>query len=362
MTPKAVAIAAGGGGDAITSAIVASKLCSRFDVVAIMSYSWDRLLTDPTPGPRSFADFTGLIEHSTLVREITESAQLRMGGRSTLPGLVPHLACPLLLLDPSAGAVGLAAQICRAAEVFRAELVVVVDTGGDVLAEGHEAGLRSPLADSLALAAAVRSGIPATLLVAGVGLDGELSPPELYGLLKRHGATVAADLGPADVSTFGDVWSWHPSEANGLVAAAAGGWRGTVETQRNTLLQVNDDATAVSELGAEAVASQSLAHVLGGTTSLDLVEQLIRDHRGHTDIDVERDRLITRPKSRMPDSATLSQIDRYASGAADRGINALTLRRVFELSAATGIEATTALRELLRSKRASRMRPPLYLV
>ncbi|MFI6042612.1 DUF1152 domain-containing protein [Nocardia sp. NPDC051321] len=199
------------------------RLRDRFDVVALASYSWDRFIVDPTPGPRSYNDFDGLTIHHEFVAEVTASARLRGPGWSTLPPLVRYLAHPLLLMDPAGGAAGLAAQFRAASQVFDADTLIVIDVGGDVLAEGHEPGLRSPLGDSLTLAAAVQTGLLVQLLIAGVGLDGELTPRELSTLLDRHNSTVVAELSATDVSTVAEVWNWHPSEANGLLYVAAQG-------------------------------------------------------------------------------------------------------------------------------------------
>ncbi|WP_228002452.1 DUF1152 domain-containing protein [Nocardia australiensis] len=362
MTIKAIAIAAGGGGDVVTASVLAAKLRRRFDVVAIMSYSWDRLIVDPTPGPRGHGDFDGLTEHRELVAEVTGSARLRGPGWSTLPPLVPYLANPLLLMDPAAGAIGLAAQFRSVARLFDVDALIVVDVGGDILAEGHETGLRSPLADSLTLAAAIQSELPLHVLIAGVGLDGELTLPELRTLLRRQGSTAVAELGAADVSMVAEVWNWHPSEANGLLCVAAEGWRGEVETQRDALISITDDATVVHEVDASGVAAHSLAAGLSDTISLEQVEQRIRARRGYSDIDTERNRLSAHRERRTPTVNSIDDIDRYAHAASLRGVDALTIRRVIELAGALDADDGNALRDLLTRERPINMRPPLYLV
>ncbi|MDE1671258.1 DUF1152 domain-containing protein [Nocardia gipuzkoensis] len=362
MTSRAIAIAAGGGGDAVTASILAAKLRRRFDVVAIMGYSWDRLIVDPTPGPRACGDFDGLTRHHELIAEVTRSTRLRGPGRSTLPPLVPYLAHPLLLMDPSDGALGLADQFRAASQFFDADTLIVIDIGGDILAEGHETGLRSPLADSFTLAAAIQSELPLHLLVAGVGLDGELTPPELHTLLRRRDAVAVAELGDADVAAVAEVWNWHPSEANGLLYVAAEGWRGEVETQRNALINITDDATMVYEVDASAVAAHSLAAELFDTRSLEQAEQRIRAHRGYSDIDTERDRLSAHREQRTPTADSIGDIDRYARAASLRGVNALTIRRVIELTGAISADAGEVLRVRLGRERPYNLRPPLYLV
>lgn len=361
MPSKAIAVAAGGGGDVVTASVLAAKLRHRFDVMAVMSYSWDRLIVDPIPGPRCLDDFDGLIRHHDLVAEVTEATRLRGAGWSTLPPLVPYLAHPLLLMDPTNGALGLAAQFRAASSILDAEALILVDVGGDILAEGHEDGLRSPLADSLMLAAATQADLELHLLVAGIGLDGELTRDELRALLRRHDAAEVTQLGKDDASAVADVWAWHPSEANGLLCVAAGGWRGTVETQRGALVRIDDGATAVHEVDADSVATNSLAAVLADTVSLHQVEKRIRERRGYSDIDTERERLSAGLGTHTPPSAALGKIDRYAQSASLRGVDALTIRRVFELTGAVGAHAGDAVRELLGRERPRNMQPPLYL-
>lgn len=356
----ALAIAAGGGGDAVTAAVLARKM-PHLDVAAIMSYSWDRLMIDPTPGPRRAADFAGLIDHGG-IHELTPAAVLRTGGLSTLPRLTQHIDLPILLIDIDAGVSGLADQIRKAAAAFGAAEVIIVDVGGDILAAGHEPGLRSPLADSTVLAAAVEAGLPSQILVAGVGLDGELSTSEANLRLAVFGAREVAVLTPPDVIEFEPVWVWHPSEANGLLAAAANGWRGTVETQRDSVVRLDDMSTRVHRVRAEPVAAGTLAALLPATTTLTDIENLLRDHRGYSDVDIERNRLTNRPTPRMPTPDTLFDIDRYSNEAANRGIDALTVRRVLELANATDSSAAESMRELLVRERAHRFRPPLYEV
>jgi len=355
---KTLAIAAGGGGDAITAAVLADKLPS-LDVAAIMTYSWDRLLVDPVPGPRAADDFDGLIEHAPEVFEVPATAMLR-GGQSTIPPLARHIRQPLLLLDIQSGTVGLARQIERAAAAVGADRLTVVDVGGDILADGDEDGLRSPLADSVALAGAVTTDLPVTVLVAGVGLDGELRPDDLRKRLDFLGAEMEFTLAAGDVAPFKEIWEWHPSEASGLVAAAASGWRGIVETQRAEMVEVTAEAACVYRVDAYLLAGSSLAALVSDSTSLDEIETLFRDRRGYSDIDVERRKLAT-ISAQSPLADPLGVIDQYAELAVGRGVDALTLRRVFELVRAIDPESSGALRRTLMEVRADRVVPPLYL-
>jgi len=98
-----ILIAAGGGGDAITAAALPVPL-NLSQPVAIMTYSWDRLMIDPVHGPRSARDFTGLSRPAENVWEVTQESRPVPPAGSSLPRLASNLPGRLLLLDPSAGA------------------------------------------------------------------------------------------------------------------------------------------------------------------------------------------------------------------------------------------------------------------
>ncbi|MEV6217254.1 DUF1152 domain-containing protein [Nocardia sp. NPDC051833] len=356
-----MAFAAGGGGDAISAAVLGHALADQITVSAIMSWSWDRLLMDPSPGPRSAADFDGLVDRGSDLFEVGPNASLNTGGLSTLPRVACHTNLPMLLADPTKGARGLSRQLVRAAQVFDADILLVVDVGGDILAAGHEPGLRSPLADSLALAAAVKTGIPTDVLVTGLGLDGELTVDELEGRLARLEATPLIDLQPQHTTQLDGVWQWHPSEANALLAVAANGWRGRVESQRETSIVVDDRCTTVFRVDADRLAGDSIAADLATSRTLDHAEHLVRVRRGISDIDIERQRLVARRQPRTTGLDDIGALDRYVQDAAARGTDALTIRRVLELTDATSPSGADTLRKELLRRRPNNFLPPLYL-
>ncbi|MGC4989914.1 DUF1152 domain-containing protein [Nocardia salmonicida] len=354
----AIAMAAGGGGDAVTAAMLARAM-PDLGIAAIMSYLWDRFMLDPAPGPRVRTDFDGLGDRGG-VAEVLQTAALRTG-TSTLPRLAGCIARPLLLLKAVAGADGLADLMSRTVEAFDADELLVVDVGGDILAEGHETALRTPVADSLALAAAAQSGIATRVLVAGPGLDGELSPTEVSARLDNLQARQAGELTLRDAAPFVAVWSWHPSEANALLAAAASGWRGTVETQRAARVELTDASPRVYEVDAGTLVDSSLAASLVSTTSLEQAEQRLRERRGgRSELDIERSRAGSgRAEVRTPSMESLDVIDRYIELSV--GVDALTVRRVAEMVRAIDPPTTEALRQLLSRTRPRNFHPPLYL-
>src|SRR3990172_7350248 len=74
---------------------------------------------------------------------------------------------------------------------LKIDLLVGLDVGGDSLAQGYEPGLRSPLADSIMLAAFAeleQRGQRALWGVFGYGSDGELSVDEIEMALSQLAA------------------------------------------------------------------------------------------------------------------------------------------------------------------------------
>ena len=114
-------VAAGGGGDAIAAAVLANAV-PGIEGVGIATLAWDRLIVDPLPGPRAAADFTSLDVRGGYFLVTPDTRPLPPAG-STLPRLAAELPLPLVLLDPSAGAVGLCRQLAAARQVPHLMLV-----------------------------------------------------------------------------------------------------------------------------------------------------------------------------------------------------------------------------------------------
>lgn len=359
---RTLIVAAGGGGDAITGAAIAGRQGTSGPPI-VMTYSWDRLMVDPLPGPRIAADFAGLRQLAPQVLEVVATTTPIGGAASSLPRLAAKLPARLLLLDPSGGTVGMARQIAAAVEFFQFDNIDLVDVGGDALTNGADPGLRSPLADQLALAACVRTGIPTRLVIAGAGLDGEL-PAEV--VVERLAQLDAQHLPPLDVEAIAPVrhvFGWHPSEASGLLAAAAAGRRGQVEVRdAGDHVEMTDATTLLSAVDAKAAADLTPAAHLADAPSLDDAERTIREVTGISEIAYEAkkaDRLAARQAHR-PTAADLPAVDRFAENARSHGADFISVRRLSELLGATTLTAFDTLTELLSNERAGRYEPSLY--
>lgn len=328
-------VAAGGGGDVLASTVVASAVGRGGTVPLIATYAWDRLVVDPLPGPRGPDSFTGLQRVGELSFLITGRSVPVAPAGSTLPRLAGQLPVRLLLLDPYAGGRGLAGQLREAMSLFDVDEVVVVDVGGDIVAAGDEPGLKSPLADSLVLAACSGLPVPAEVMVAGAGLDGELPADHVRARMGMVGGGVGEVLSPGDVGTALAVFEWHPSEASAMLAAAVLGARGVVEVRDGGMqVRLDDSCMQVWSCPASALAAASLlAPRLADTGTLAEAEQVIRQVCGFSEIDYERAkaaRLTTAPAGQVDLGALAERAGVFGAAAARRGADFVTFRRVSE--------------------------------
>jgi len=184
-------IGVGGGGDVVGALAVARFLEFCGLEFLLGGLSWERSVYDPIPGPRKLCETRN-------VRALDEFAWMANAETQTMTGvyfaesrMAAALGREVLLLDINGGVPGVVNGIETAMRELQAELLVGIDVGGDSLAEGHEPGLRSPLADSIMLAAFAeleKRGRRTLWGVFGYGSDGELTADEIEFALSRIGA------------------------------------------------------------------------------------------------------------------------------------------------------------------------------
>jgi hypothetical protein len=356
-----VYVAAGGGGDALAAAVI-RRAIGHSEPAVIATYAWERLIIDPVPGPRSPADFDGLHPLGRSNHRIVPGTAPRPPAGSTLPRLATELEDDLVLLDPADGARGLRAQLAELASLYHADAITVVDVGGDAIARGDEPTLLSPLADSLALAATIGLDIPIAVLVAGAGLDGELSESQVLAFAR---AEPILRLGADDIAPFRAVLDWHPSEATALLAAAALGLRGRVEVRDAGLgVALTDHSADVYSLALERVIEHNrLAAALVDSANLSEAEDIARSVCGSCEIDYERSKAeawhgADRGQITAPDD---DAIRTFELDAASRGVDYVTFRRIAEATDLSP-DAARNLRRHLATTRPERYVWPLWSV
>ncbi|GAA1534787.1 hypothetical protein GCM10009730_50070 [Streptomyces albidochromogenes] len=362
---KRLLIAAGGGGDPITAALVHAALHGPDTPALILTYAWERLVVDPVPGPRRVTDFTGTERAAPGLALVTPTTAPIAPAGSLLPRLSGELRPRLGLLDPYGGTLGLARQIAAAARWCGTDRIDLVDVGGDIAARGDEPTLRSPLGDALAVAACAATGIPTTVYIAGPGLDNEVPLPVL---LPRIGEP-AFTLGAMRTETVNGIFDWHPSEAGALLVAAARGIRGVCGTRDAPRpLLLDESAANVHRLTLERVLELNpLARALAGCSDLDEAETVSRTVCGFSEIERERHRAAyaaTLPPPPAPHRPrdTGAALTRYTAWERDTladGIAYVTTRRIVEeldLGAAEAGDLFAALRTAAPVRRV----PPLW--
>jgi hypothetical protein len=293
---RALVIGVGGGGDVVGALATARFLefCGlKFHLGGL---SWERSVYDPIPGPRS-------LDEVEQVRALHRYAWLANAESKTNTGvyfaesrMAAFLGQEILLIDINGGVKGVVDGLQAALKEFKADLLVGVDVGGDSLAQGGEPGLRSPLADSIMLAAYAeleRRGQPTLWSMFGYGSDGELTVEEIEAALSRMakagGLLGAWALTQQAVAELEQVIKTVPTEASAIpVECARGAWgeRGIRQDQRRVKLTplttltfflsptilfetLSRPAQAVKESSSLEEANNAL-HAIGIKTELDL--------------------------------------------------------------------------------------------
>lgn len=188
---RALVIGVGGGGD-----VVGALACARFLEFCGLEFvlgglSWERHVYDPVPGPRR-------LNEVETVRALHEYAWMANAATRTNTGvyfaeskMAAFQGQEVLLVDINGGVKGVVDGLEAAMMELKTDLLVGLDVGGDSLAQGHEAGLRSPLADSVMLAAFAemeKRGRRTLWGVFGYGSDGELTVDEIELALSQIAA------------------------------------------------------------------------------------------------------------------------------------------------------------------------------
>jgi hypothetical protein len=206
----------------------------------------------------------------------------------------------VLLIDPNGGPRKVADALAVATHRLGTDLTIFVDVGGDVLAHGDEAGLASPLCDSVLLAAAVmmqRSGHPVIGAVFGPGCDGELEMDEVFARVAEiaavGGLAGTRGLTPPIAARLEEAVRHVPTEASAQAIKAFRGETGpspmrggrrSVDLSPVAALTIFFDAEAALESAARCAAA------VYDAASLEDANELLHDMGvARTELDWERE-------------------------------------------------------------------------
>jgi hypothetical protein len=184
---------------------------------------WERFVVDPCPGPLHPEEIQGVASTGLGYAEVRGGCYAIRGcNKRVFTPQVCRVASiskmPVYIVDLWRGARGVAEALSEIAGLHGVEALLAVDVGGDVLAEGFEPSLWSPLADAIGLAASVESGLPAVAVVHSPGADGEL--PIDYILERLGDVAAAGGLRAARLVSRREIEAMEELVASGFVTEA----------------------------------------------------------------------------------------------------------------------------------------------
>jgi hypothetical protein len=286
----------------VVGAFATAELARRYDgaTPVLGGLAWERRPIDPVPGPRRAEEIEGADELAPGI--LRAGPQTRVRDRDVLfaeSRMAEFLGEPTILVDVSGGPARIADGLARTARQLGCDLVVFVDVGGDVLAQGDEPGLRSPLCDAVMLAAAARLGRlghPVLGGLFGVGCDAELTPAEVFSRL----AAVAAEGGLAGARGLTEPVARRlegaiervPTEASAMAVRAFRGQTGLVGIRGGTsTVELSSAASLTFYLEIEATirAAGRLASTVDPAQDLEEASRALNAIGVRTELDLERE-------------------------------------------------------------------------
>ncbi len=298
---RPLVIGMGGGGDVVGALATAEAMRIYDDAECLVGgLSWERRPIDPVPGARRAGEIAAGWEIAPGI--LLAGPGTRVSGRDVHfaeSRMAAFLGRPTVLVDGNDGAPGVAAGLAAAAASLRRDLIVFVDVGGDVLAQGDEPGLRSPLCDAVMLAAAgalAASGHPVLLGVFGIGCDSELTTEEVLARLadvaSARGLGGTRGLTEPVAERLEESLQFVPTEASAQAVRAFRGVSGTVYIRGGTRsldLSVLAAQTWYLDVPVTISTVGRLARAVAPAESLELANEALRELGVRTELDLERD-------------------------------------------------------------------------
>jgi hypothetical protein len=296
---RPLVIGMGGGGD-VVGALATAEACRLYHGAdpVLGGVTWERRVIDPLPGPRTIDEIEGGERLAACV--VAAGPDTRAGEVVFAEAhMARFLGERVLLVDPHPGSAAIAQGLGEAADAVGADLIVLIDVGGDALAHGHEPGLASPLCDSLMLAAAARLQAAGRNVIAGVfgvACDGELTVEEVMERVSE----VAGAGGLAGVRGLSEPIAERmeaavkevPTEASAMAIRCFRGETGSAAIRRGLRtvpLSPLGALTIYLDPQATVASAARLARAAAGATSLDQANEALHAVGVRTELDLERE-------------------------------------------------------------------------
>ncbi|MBI4021530.1 MAG: DUF1152 domain-containing protein [Candidatus Aenigmarchaeota archaeon] len=176
-------IGIGGGGDIV--ATLADYLRNK-EASVVAGLTWKRRSHDPIGRPRRIGEFRNIRKYNDAIGVVTPETTTYEGVRHIEAHVSELIGEPVLTIDISGGVFATAAAIEDYMKKEGISRVFGIDVGGDVLCNGDEPTVRSPIADQVMLGSLVLLGTDSgSVSVFGLGADGELPLADFYRRIER---------------------------------------------------------------------------------------------------------------------------------------------------------------------------------
>jgi hypothetical protein len=297
---RALVIGVGGGGD-VVGALAAARFLEFCGLEFVLGgLSWERYVFDPVPGPRNLSEVENVrILHAYAWMANAES-RTRTGVYFAESKMSAAQGKEVLLIDINGGVSGVVSGLEAAIEEFNTDLLLGLDVGGDSLAQGHEFGLRSPLADSIMLAAFAeleRRGRRTLWGVFGYGSDGELSVDEIEVALSQvaaaGGLLGAWSLTGKTAAELEEVIKTVPTEASAIPVQCFRGALGESKIRSGQRTVKLTPLTALTFFMSASLLYETLsrpAQAVRACASLECANDALHAIGIKTELDLERER------------------------------------------------------------------------
>jgi hypothetical protein len=297
---RALVIGVGGGGD-VVGALAAARFLEFCGLDFILGgLSWERSPIDPLPGPRTLAEVRDVRALHPYVWAANSQSRTSTDVYFCESKMAAIRNEEVLLIDISGGAKGVVEGLEVAVKEFKADLLVGLDVGGDSLAQGNEPGLRSPLADSIMLAAyeELEKRAHRTLWgVFGYGSDGELTVDEIELSLSKLAAAGgwlgAWSLTPKIAAELNEVIKTVPTEASAIPVESFYGELGQRKIRSGQRDVKMTPLTALTFFLATRTVYETLsrpAQAVRASASLEEANNALHAIGIKTELDLERER------------------------------------------------------------------------
>ncbi len=298
---RPLVIGMGGGGDVVGALATAEAMRLYDDAEPLLGgLTWERRPIDPVAGPRRVDEIEAGWELAPGV--LLAGPHTRVRGRDVFfaeSRMAAYLGRPTVLIDIHGGPGAIADGLGHAITSLGRDLTVFIDVGGDVLAQGDEPGLRSPLCDAIMLAAAQRlaaEGHPVLLGVFGIGCDSELTVAEVSERISwvaaAGGLCGARGLTEPVAARVEESLALVPTEASAQAVRAFRGGSGTVSIRgglRSFELSSAAAQTTFLDVAATFASAGRLARALATVGSLEEANDALHALGVRTELDLERE-------------------------------------------------------------------------